>query len=913
MLRTALDPANNAPIFTDEGFAHLPAQIAGLRVASLFHAAWLFAFGILLAQWQWLRPSWLLIALLLIAALTVLTIFRAPRLMLPLAATLILLLGALSAELEPHPTPSPQLAALSDGLVRTTEGTVIDVGPLRGESEENEESEQSLGEQARTAPSQRVDLQLATIESVTDDEDKQIPVDGRIRVQLHWPGKSTPQLFHCGDRIRLNTRLELPENFRDPNVWSRTDSLLDQGITSTARADASTVERLGTDSSSHFLRCQLGEVQHIVGARLQTLPARMSTLPSFLRLSPDDTAMLAAMVAGDRTYLTRSLRVGFERTGSFHLLVVSGLHLAVLAGLIFWLTRRLRIPPIPATILTIAAAFAYALFTGFATPIERSLWMVSVYLLGHLLNRKRSSLNAIGFAALCLLVLSPRSLFETSLQMTLLSVISIAGIAYPLIKNTIEPYRFATHDLDVVDIDARLPFKVIAFRIKLRSFTQEIRSIHGPRSIYLLLPAVIRGWLRTVELIVVAMVLEFALSLPMAIYFHRFTLFALPTNLLLMPLLIVLIPVAMLLLFTIAIYPPAATLPAMATAIILHIDLTFVRFFSKLPLADMRVPMPHTAQIVLFHLLLALALLLVGGNKWRRRLTWAAMLLAACIAVFPRPVEHPKNAMLFEAIDVGQGDSLLLISPEGKTLLIDGGGYGGGAKQTTQEFDIGEEVVSTTLWSRGIRHLDAVALTHAHSDHMGGLPAILRNFQPTEFWVGNNPPITAYKELLDEAASLGVHVRTLRAGDEFAFGSLGIHVFAPLPNYKPGDAPTNNDSLVLRTAFGQSSVLLEGDAEAPVEDAMLNQIGLQSTLLKVGHHGSITSTRPEFLARVAPRWAVISCGLHNRYGHPREEVLAELENAHIHTYSTDIEGAQCFKLDGLTVTHMDDCARSNGH
>jgi competence protein ComEC len=289
------------------------------------------------------------------------------------------------------------------------------------------------------------------------------------------------------------------------------------------------------------------------------------------------------------------------------------------------------------------------------------------------------------------------------------------------------------------------------------------------------------------------------------------------------------------------------------------------------------------------------------------------MVLAASIAIYPRPIEHPKSALLFEVIDVGQGDSLLLISPEGKTLLIDGGGYGGGSRQTTQEFDIGEEVVSTTLWSRGIRHLDAVALTHAHSDHLGGLPAILRNFQPTELWVGNNPPVPALNALLDEAASLNVQVRSLHAGDEFAFGSLAIHVFAPLPGYKPGVTPTNNDSLVLRAAFGQTSVLLEGDAEAPVEDAMLDEPGLESTLLKVGHHGSLTSTRPEFLARVAPQWAVISCGLHNRYGHPREEVLAELEAAHIHTFSTDIEGAQCFKLDGHSVTHMDDCAHTNGH
>jgi competence protein ComEC len=101
--------------------------------------------------------------------------------------------------------------------------------------------------------------------------------------------------------------------------------------------------------------------------------------------------------------------------------------------------------------------------------------------------------------------------------------------------------------------------------------------------------------------------------------------------------------------------------------------------------------------------------------------------------------------------------------------------------------------------------------------------------------------------------------------------------------------------------------MLEGDAEAPIEQAMLAEPGLASTLLKVGHHGSITSTRPEFLARVAPQWAVISCGLHNRYGHPREEVLKELEDAHVRTFRTDIGGISCFRLDGKTVGPEAEC------
>ena len=157
--------------------------------------------------------------------------------------------------------------------------------------------------------------------------------------------------------------------------------------------------------------------------------------------------MLAAMVTGDRTFLSHSLRVGFERTGSFHMLVVSGFHLAIMAGCIFWIARRLRLPRLPATLLTIIASFAYALFTGFAIPVQRSLWMVTLYLVGRLFYRERSPVNVIGFAALCLLAASPRSLFDAGFQMTLLAVVSIGGVAAPLLESTIHPYLSAARDL----------------------------------------------------------------------------------------------------------------------------------------------------------------------------------------------------------------------------------------------------------------------------------------------------------------------------------------------------------------------------------------------------------------------------------------------------------------------------------
>jgi competence protein ComEC len=245
-------------------------------------------------------------------------------------------------------------------------------------------------------------------------------------------------------------------------------------------------------------------------------------------------------------------------------------------------------------------------------------------------------------------------------------------------------------------------------------------------------------------------------------------------------------------------------------------------------------------------------------------------------------------------------------------MLIDAGGPTGAAANaenarglgsTDQGFDIGEQVVSPYLWSRQIRRLDVVALTHAHSDHMGGMPAILRNFRPRELWVAVDPNSAPYRALLAEAASLGIRVRHLRAGDHLDFDSVAIHVLAPTPAYANPGPPINNDSLVLRMQFGRASALLEGDAEAPSEHAMASaSLGNPAsalgpdTLLKVGHHGSRTSTTPEFLAQAAPRDAIISVGANNTFGHPRTEVVERLLAAHAHVYRTDRSGLTTFLL-----------------
>ena len=207
---------------------------------------------------------------------------------------------------------------------------------------------------------------------------------------------------------------------------------------------------------------------------------------------------------------------------------------------------------------------------------------------------------------------------------------------------------------------------------------------------------------------VVSCVVELAMTLPMAVYFHRITIFALPVNLLILPLLVVLMPAALLTLLLLVVWPAAAVVPAMAVALVMHFGVGLVHLFGSMALGDFRIPNPLLWQSAVFCALLGAAIVLAHESlgcgargtwrgHWMRRSAWAVLAMAALAAVMPRPVERPKGAMLMEAIDVGQGDSLLVITPDGKTLLVDGGGFGGGPRQAPQDFDIGEEVVSPAL------------------------------------------------------------------------------------------------------------------------------------------------------------------------------------------------------------------------
>ncbi len=882
-----------------------PVEPLRFRRAPLLAAAFAFCLGDLLARPPLAyRPAILL--LVFVVLLVSITILGKHRFATLSVLTLWLVAGFWLSQLQPSPSSNRDLIPYADGLSRAVHGHVtrIRVLPPRALALDSD-SDATEWEESEASPNLSVDLDLDAIEHLTPDVSEMIPTTGGVRITL----SGTAATLHCGDMLEAALRLQTPERYRDPGAWQYADYLAAQGIGAHASLDAARLRIHPATASSAGLRCRLYAVQTWAANRLLIFANSHANrlLPKIVRVTSDDAGMLNAMLFGDRDRLNHTLRLGFERTGSFHLFVVSGMHVALLAAALFWLTRRLRIPPLAATTITIIATGLYALLTGFGAPVQRALLMSSIFFIARLLQRDRNVLNSLGAAILGVLILSPSSLFESSFQMTFLVIIAIVGIAIPLGEWTFVPYARASRNLDQLWLDAAMHPRVTQFRVMLRIFGEHLEPLLGHRALYL--PAtLIRIIFWALELLLISMVAELIMLLPMALYFHRATLFALPANAFSIPLVAILAPLALVTFLLSLISPWLAVVPAAATALMLHTITGVIAHISRVQIADLRIPGP--SQLVAMGAVLAWLACCYLVRRSRRSALMAALALPliAAMILWPEPPLRTPNTFEVTAIDVGQGDSLLLVSPEGHTMLIDAGGpvgKGGQAGPTgsilaasaSNSFDIGEDVVSPYLWSRRIRHLDVVVLTHAHSDHMGGMPAILRNFRPRELWVGIDPNSPAYAALLHEAVQLNIAVRHLHAGDAANLDQLQFTVLAPALAYANSGTPKNNDSLVLRVDYGLASALLAGDAEAPSERTMLENNSIHPvTLLKIGHHGSRTSTTRDFFAAAAPRYAVVSVGRNNTFGHPRAEVITRIAAAHTRLYRTDWFGLSQFLL-----------------
>jgi competence protein ComEC len=287
----------------------------------------------------------------------------------------------------------------------------------------------------------------------------------------------------------------------------------------------------------------------------------------------------------------------------------------------------------------------------------------------------------------------------------------------------------------------------------------------------------------------------------------------------------------------------------------------------------------------------------------RSRVRGAFVALAAAaillLEVAARRAGAPHGLLRVTFLDVGQGDSAIVDLPGGDAMVVDGGGLVG------SPIDVGVRVLAPELRSRRRASLAAVVLTHPHPDHFGGLVAGLDAVGVSALWdtgEGEGEQLGGgYAAVLAAARSRGVAVvRPAQLCGSRAIGGVEVDVLAPCPGYSP-DRDANDNSFALRLVYGARAILLVGDAQREEEAALLATARgrLRADVLKVGHHGSATSSSPAFLAAVAPSEAVISVGRRNRFGHPHPATLAALSAAGARVWRTDVDGAVTVTTDGV--------------
>ena len=736
---------------------------------------------------------------------------------LPIAlACLALILGVLRVELS---TASPSATASGGDIA--LKGTVISSPELAGASERfvlrADSVSDNLGEPRASAT--YADVAWEAFEH-------------KVLVVARPPSTLTQArdrpYFRYGDELLLRGRLEKPRVFDDFDYPAYLER---QGIRHTLTFPK--VDFLA-EGKGHPVRAWLYEIRRGAASRLEAI------------LPQTQASLAQALLLGKRDALPEEVREDFRASGTSHLLAVSGLHVGVvlfltLGASTFAIGRRRQLY----LIVPLATVWVYAALTGMAPPVERAAIMATVYLCAVAIGRPRSHLPAILLAAAVIAGLDPESLMEVSFQ---LSFAAVAGIALIL------------------------------------PWARDQRPGEPLGGVWPAIYHHVRGGL-------IVSIAATAATLPLVAFnFHQVPTLGIPATILALPAIPFLLGGSVLALAADIIYAPLGQAIGWYTWIPLTYTLELVGLVARVPGSTFAVPgIPNVLVIVYY---VALILLIVSPKRWRRTrarrwqrrpsrsqqktpetgLTIArgallVLVASAAILLWVKVFSVGDGRLHVTFLDVGQGDAMLIESPAGKRILVDGGPASHAALQHLDD--------RSRFWEREI---DLVVLTHGDEDHFAGLVEVVRRYTVGGVIQGGSvsesPLYPGWEKVLEDKAITSLPAMR---GQSIDLGEpLRLDVLHPGQSY--GQASRNNNGAVLRLSYGEVSFLLVADIEAEAEADLLRRYStLDSDVLKVAHHGSNTSSTRAFLRSVDPDIAVVSAGRDNPFGHPSPMAMARLE------------------------------------
>lgn len=687
---------------------------------------------------------------------------------------------------------------------------------------------------------------LVEAQSVLRD-DRWTGVEGKVllTVQGHIEGLS------AGDRVRFFARLREPASFGNPGEFDYNRWLNRQGIFVT-----------GFVKSPSFI--SINKRSAADSWRLPGPEAARGAIRSFIdRSGARHKEPLKALIIGEQRGIEKPVRDAFSRTATTHIISISGLHVGIVAlfayAVFFYLMKRSERLALAfnlrkaAALFTILPVVAYGALAGFPVPAERAVIMACAFAVCFALDRGKDFFNTLALSAMTVLVITPYALWDVSFQLTYAAMLSLAYLVprfTSIIKKAL-PWMDAARGRSQKSGLSGAWHRAIAFNV-------------AP-----LVLATVAAGLGTAPVI--------------AWHFHRVSLTGAAANLVVVPLTSFTVPLLIVSSVVLPVSETLARLPLHAADVAFDWAYKAAELFAALPYASVWTAAPSLPWIIGFY-----GLAVSTANLPRRSFAYAGALFAALliiVSLYPLLKEKATGEMRVTFLSVGQGDSALIEFPDGKTMLVDGGGG------RNPEFDVGEKVVAPFLSYRSIRRLDYIVLSHAQLDHMGGLGFIVENFDVGEFWWNG---VGDLGRLGTELEKRGVKVVEASAPMELSSGKAFVRLIHP-----KGETglDINDMSIVMKAGYGACSVLLTGDIGQKAEESIVKG-DISAAVLKVPHHGGRYSSSTGFIEKVSPAVAVVSVGRYNPFRHPHEDTLERYRLAGATLMRTDTDGAVTVTADG---------------
>ena len=564
-------------------------------------------------------------------------------------------------------------------------------------------------------------------------------------------------------------------------------------------------------------------------------------------LPKEQFGVLLGMIIGDTYYIDDNITESFKLSGITHLLAVSGTNISYVIIATKFIFDKLFGKKI-SSILSIISIILFVLISGASPSVVRAAIMAIIVILSLYFSRSPDIISSICITIIIILAFNPLIICDVGFILSFGGTIGIVLFQSEISKLLKEKFKnLASYNL-------------ISSLIDSASVTISAQIILFPF---------------------------------MWFYFNQISFVSILTNILVAPF-IGFISILGPILYVIGLlFFPLANILSYSIYILISLVIIIANICSKVPYGNINVITPSVEIILIYYLFLILFYKKIKNNDESKSFIYKVirLIIIALISLFLLKLIIPKDYYEFNFVDIGQGDSIHIVTPKGLNILIDGGG------SENSDYDVGEKVLVPYLYDNSSGCIDTIIISHFHEDHAEGIITVLNTFKVDKLIIGPQP---SKSYLLDKILSICkekmIQVITVRSGEHFIIDGLSFDVL--YPSNKIGINDFNNNSLILKATAFDTSILFTGDAELLEEQALINiyKNKIESDILKVGHHGSKTSSCEEFIDLVSPSISIISCGIDNKFGHPHQSTLNTLINHNSLIYRTDKSGEITIKI-----------------